>query len=158
MKRFLVFLLLFSLLIVPSAFAQNSAEESIDAFAAYAFGDDLITSRAGKYPTISFRASCGSSTVPVHSKEELIYDANNKLMVFLALFQDYCKTSDYVYADLRVNVFMKFFDETQFGTTDGMLFAFNISPETVLNTDCKTSNISHLLNNGFNLYAHPLMQ
>ena len=158
MKRFIVFFLLFSLLIAPFAVAQDSVEYRIDGIAALAFGDDLITSHSGKFPTVSFRASCGSTSVPLNSKEDLIYDANTKLMKFMDLFQEFCKNSGYVYNDLRINIFMRFFNSTGLGTTDGEILSFNIYPETVLTLDFKSATIADLLNVGFNIYAHPLMQ
>ena len=135
----------------------EDAETNIDSIASAVFGDTLITSRAGKAPTVSFKAVKDDILGTITEENDVLAFADEKILLFLEKFQKFCRSQPYYFEDLRFNVYTTFFDESTMDTTAGLILAFNISYDTILNQNFKNTTIDDLFDSGFNKYVHPFL-
>lgn len=136
----------------------EDAEMHIDSIASAVFEDTLITSRAGKYPTVSFKAVKNDILGTITEENDVLVFADGKILLFLEKFQKFCRSQPYYFEDLRFNIYTTFFDESTMDTTAGLVLAFNISYDTVLNQNFKNATLDDLFDSGFNKYVHPFLQ
>lgn len=143
---------------VRNANYEEETEARIDSIASAVFGDTLITSRAGKAPTVSFKAVKDDILGTITEENDVLAFADEKILLFLEKFQKFCRSQPYYFEDLRFNVYTTFFDESTMDTTAGLILAFNISYDTILNQNFKNTTIDDLFDSGFNKYVHPFLQ
>lgn len=154
-------LLIVALLI---AFAHSACADSGDVVlaqmreaAADIWGDNVITVRAGKYPTLSVRELEVVSALGANgTRSDIIVSMYKSFMRFLPEFERICKSASYDFSEFRFNVFNQFFDTSTMGYADGLVLAFSFRPGDIQSLS-SAPTLNDMIQNVFNFYAHPLM-
>lgn len=113
------------------------------------YGDRLISSRAGKYPTIDVRE--------YGSARDILASTNEKSFHFLRLIRRYRETSSLQFVDVRINVHTDLID-IYGNTSEVMVLGFNIKAEDIDRINFDKMPVENIPKIAINWYEHPALK
>lgn len=124
-------------------------EDRIDYVASFVYGDYLIASRAGKYPTIDVREYGNANQI-----RDL---TNQKAFEFLKRIRNYRDAAGMEFEDIRINVYTNIMD-VYGNTSEEQVLGFNISAEDIDKINFDKMPVENISKIAFNWYESPVMK
>ena len=127
----------------------DTDEERIAFAASSVYGDALIASRSGKYPTIDVRE--------YGSADKIRSLTNEKAFDFLRKIREYRDTVGMEFLDIRINVYTNVMD-VYGNTSEKQVLGFNISAEDIDKINFEKMPVENIPKIAFNWYENPVMK
>lgn len=124
-------------------------EERIAFAASSVYGDALIKSRAGKYPTIDVREYGNADKIRLLT--------NEKAFAFLKKIREYRDMIGMEFLDIRINVYTNVVD-VYGNTSEEQVLGFNISAEDIDKINFGKMPVENIPKLAFNWYESPVMK